>query len=296
MHKTTIKIHIVDEDDCLPSIPISFRDHFKIATSLIPRIKYEITLESEEPKDPTNNVDYLILPPTISSSPPSQKAESLILAQNKKGTIIACCGGVLKLAHLGILNNREATTHWMFREEMERVSAEVKSTIHKTLVVDRSIVTTGGIQSYLDVICWIIKTEAGTPAAQKYNQFVQGSGIREFQIPSEEKGEHFLEPLFIQLDEFNFNNLDLATLAKQNGMSARTYQRYLLAEYGTCFRDALKAYRMKKIKKLIRENKPIKEISHAVGFQDDISLRRFFKKETKMPISKYRDLLKLASD
>ena len=99
---------------------------------------------------PTNNVDYLILPPTISSSPPSQKAESLILAQNKKGTIIACCGGVLKLAHLGILNNREATTHWMFREELERVSAEVKSTIHKTLVVDRNIVTTGGIQSDLD--------------------------------------------------------------------------------------------------------------------------------------------------
>lgn len=293
MQNTPIKIHILDGASALPSIAQSFKDHFLIARDLIPSLDVKLTLESEAPLRSTKGLDYLILPPEINPAPPTSKEKSLILSQKKNGIVVACCGGVVKLAHTGALNGKRATTHWMFQSTLEGNFPQIELLLSKVIQKHGNILTAGGIQSYLDVICWIIKKEAGLKAARKYNQFVQGPGIREYQIPAQEDFPQDQSELFKKFDSLKPEEYTLEGLCQRFQLSPRSFQRYLSNKYDTTFREALKAYRLRKIKILLEKGVQIKEISFEVGFQDDVSLRRFFKKEVNIPISKYREMMRV---
>ncbi|MBC74615.1 MAG: hypothetical protein CME64_01225 [Halobacteriovoraceae bacterium] len=293
MQNTPIDLHILDFKGSLQSVPFTFKDHFEIAQKIISGFEFRLSLESETPRKSARKGAYLLIPPTLAPSPPTKREASLIKSYLSKGKVIACCGGVIKLAHLGVLDDKEVTSHWMFQESLKRNFPRVRPSLHKTLVQDQNIITTGGIQSYLDVICFIVKSTMGTAAARKYNQFVQGYGVRDFQIPTIEKKETELEKLFKVFDRYRSEELHLKFMANEHNMSTRSFQRHIKLNYKINLRKALKEYRIQKIKSLLEKGFPIKQISHEVGFQDDVSLRRFFKQEFKMPISEYRKLLQL---
>ncbi|WP_412471811.1 helix-turn-helix domain-containing protein [Halobacteriovorax sp. RT-1-4] len=293
---TTLNIHILDCKHSLKSTTQNFIDYFEILRYINDKVIFNITNQMNTKITAGKVADYLILPPCYKPQKATKEEARIISAHisSEKSKIVACCGGALKLASTGALDRRKATTHWLFEKKLKTEYPKVNVEAHRTIIESGKIITAGGVLSYLDVICLIIKKELGKKTARKYNEIIQGPGIREYQIPKQKRdGNPELNNLFAIYDKLKGEDISLTNIAQDMGMSPRGFQRHLNEKYGITFRNSLKKYRLKKVQEYILKNIPIKEISFRLGFIDDMSFRRFFKKEMKMPISQYRDLLLL---
>ncbi|MFG1486222.1 helix-turn-helix domain-containing protein [Halobacteriovorax sp. RZ-1] len=297
MQNTTIlNIHILDCKDSLKSTTQNFIDYFEILRYINDKVIFKITNQMNKKIAAGNVADYLILPPCYKPQKATKEEAKIIKAHiaHKKAKVVACCGGAIKLASTGALDRRKATTHWLFEKKLKAEYPKVNVEAHRTIIESGKIITAGGVLSYLDVICLIIKKELGKKTARQYNEIIQGPGIREYQIPKHKyDNDPELKKLFNVYDKLKSDELTLTSIAQSLGMSPRGLQRHLKENFNTTFRDSLKSYRIKKVQEYILKDMPIKEISFKLGFIDDMSFRRFFKKEMKMPISQYRDLLLL---
>ncbi|MEC3909125.1 helix-turn-helix domain-containing protein [Sphingobium sp. CR2-8] len=81
--------------------------------------------------------------------------------------------------------------------------------------------------------------------------------------------------------------LDLARASELLGMSARSLQRHLATE-GSGFHEILDEYRHMKALLLLRQGKRGKMIANLLGFDDDSSFRRSFKRWTGQSVSEWR--------
>ncbi|MDD0851734.1 helix-turn-helix domain-containing protein [Halobacteriovorax sp. GB3] len=289
MQYTPTRIHILDDSNTLKSITYSFYDHFMIAKKLIHKSDFLVTNQSKSPLSPKENVDFLILPPSFDIHLPTKKEANLIhRAISDKKYVIACCGGVLKLASLGLLDGKKATTHRIFQNDLLEKYPNIKPALNHVLIEQGKLVTAGGLLSYLDVICFIIKKVHGIKVARSFNHFLQGPGIREYQPTYQENEKRPV--LYDYFSRANPEQFTLEECSHHYKMSKRSFQRYLKEKYDCSFREILKTYRLYETKKLIGKKIPIKEISFQLGFIDDVSFRRFFKKEMQMSISRYREL------
>ncbi|MFG1492739.1 helix-turn-helix domain-containing protein [Halobacteriovorax sp. ZH4_bin.1] len=293
---TNITIHILECNHSLKSTTQNFKDYFDILKYINNKVNFIITSQFKTKLSARKTVNYLVIPPSHNPQKATAVETKIINAHlaSKDSKVIACCGGTFKLASTGALNNKKVTTHWFFEKKLKAEYPKVNIEAHRTIVESGKVITAGGVLSYLDVICLIIKKELGTKIARMYNEIIQGPGIREYQIPRyKEDSDSELKQLFAIYDELKNEDLTLTNIAQNLGMSPRGLQRHLKERFNTTFRDSLKAYRLKKVQEYLLKDIPIKEISYKLGFIDDMSFRRFFKKEMKMPISQYRSLLLL---
>ena len=78
------------------------------------------------------------------------------------------------LAAAGLLDNYQATTHWVFVACFpERFPKVIVAEGHPRFVLDRDRLTGGGISSGLDEALMLIQLSAGTVAAQDVQQSTQ---------------------------------------------------------------------------------------------------------------------------
>lgn len=293
---SNVKIHILDCKNSLKSSTQSFYDFFEVLKLISKKKEFSITNQLSKKKALNHCADYLVIPPSYNLKKATKTENEIIRKHLKtKGSkVIACCGGVYKLASTGALDNKKVTTHWLFKDKIRTSFPKLDMQAHYTMVESGNVITTGGVLNYLDIICHIIKKEINLNTAKKFNEIIQGPGIRDFQIPeSNGQSTYEYQDLFHFFLKLSPERLNLSQCAKEYAMSPRSFQRHLKYEYDITFREALRNYRIFRVRKLLEKNTPIKDISYKLGFQDDVSFRRFFKKEMKMPISKYRALISL---
>src|SRR5690348_11501276 len=73
--------------------------------------------------------------------------------------VVSACTGSFLLAEAGLLDDRDATTHWAFVDLMRREYPRVRVHADRVLVsanVDERIVTSGGATSWTDLVLYLI--------------------------------------------------------------------------------------------------------------------------------------------
>lgn len=73
------------------------------------------------------------------------------------------CTGALVLAAAGVLDGVEATTHWAFRDELERLGA---SPVAERVVQRGKVVTAAGVSSGIDMALRLVQLEVGDDMAR----------------------------------------------------------------------------------------------------------------------------------
>jgi putative intracellular protease/amidase len=109
--------------------------------------------------------DYVIVPAMSRDDDPT--ALQWIKSQAAKGAIIVgVCVGALVVGNTGLLDGKQATTHWYSLKELREKHPAIRYVRDRRLVVDRGVATTTGISASMPMSLTLIEAIAGRDKAE----------------------------------------------------------------------------------------------------------------------------------
>ena len=219
-----------------------------------------------------------------------------IIHQAEQGADIASnCTGAFLLAETGLLNHKQATTHWGFVDEFRLRYPKVNLQPEKLITADNSIFCSGGGVAWLDMALFLIERYCGydiAMASAKSNVFDISKSSRAAYSSVPGKRYHQDAAILSLQDwlDLNFHlNVTVPQLASRAAMTERTLIRRFKQATGDSLIYYLQCLRIEAAKKLLRaDHNTIEEITQQVGYQDVSSFIRLFKKHTGLSPSAHR--------
>ena len=141
------------------------------ALSIVP----DMSVEQFGKKFP-DGADYVIVPALHDEESPA--AIDWINEQSLGGaTSVGICAGALTLAHAGVLDGKQATTHWFNIDDLKKISPSILTQRSRRFVADHGVVTTTGVSASLPLSLKLVEAIAGRSFAEK---MAMDLGVRDF--------------------------------------------------------------------------------------------------------------------
>lgn len=209
--------------------------------------------------------------------------------------IASNCTGAFLLAEAGLLENREATTHWGYSDLFRSRYPQVHCRPEQLVTVDGAIACAGGGMAWLDLGVFLVERYAGAGIARELAKaFVVDAGRRSqapytaLQTRRYHQDETILE-LQSWLDRNHCHAVDTADLCRISGLSARSLLRRFKAATGDTPRNYLQLMRVEAARELLETTGlSVEAVTHRIGYDDVSSFTRLFKRHTGLPPSDYR--------
>lgn len=212
-----------------------------------------------------------------------------------RGRVIgASCGGVFLLAQAGLLDHRQATTTWWLQSELKQRYPRVDLARDAVVTEADRIVCAAGPMSWVDLLLRIVGMVEGPELAclcADYAVIDTAQRTQSTYVPL----AHMLQrnPLLTQADMLvrcaGEGPMTVRQLASALGLSERTLNRRFMALTGEPPQAFILRRRIDVARTLLETTKrPVKLIAHAVGYQDESSFRKAFRKLTSMSPQGYR--------
>lgn len=220
----------------------------------------------------------------IDAPVPDDLIAALQDASRNGARIASICSGVFVLAAAGLLDGRQATTHWRYTDVLaERYPLiDVKPDV---LFIDNGpVLTSAGSAAGIDLCLHLVRQDFGTAHANTVAKRLVMAPMREGGqsqfIPApvpQERGGH-IAPL---LDAVR-RNLDrawtVADMARTAGMSERTLMRRMTEVTGETPQKWLARQRVAHAAELLETSTAsLDDIAAAAGFQSPETFRRMFR-------------------
>jgi transcriptional regulator GlxA family with amidase domain len=216
--------------------------------------------------------------------------------------IYSACSGSIMLAETGLLDGREATSHWgyadLFRQQYPAVRFRPETNI---IAGDRAgrIVTAGGTTSWHDLAIHIISRHCSPGEAVRIAKVYLLKWHSEGQLPYAtlvRRADH-ADSVVRQSEQLiaeNFRAEDvIPKVVTAAGVPARTLKRRFKSATGLSLIEYVQRSRVEEAKRLLETtDQPSDEISAAVGYQEPGFFRRLFKRHTGMTPGEYRRLFR----
>lgn len=194
---------------------------------------------------------------------------------------LSICTGAFVLAGLGLLDGREATTHWCHVDAFEQHFPQVRLNPDVLYVDHGDVLTSAGNAAGIDLLLHVLRSDLGTEAA---NRVARGAVVAPWRAggqaqfidrpvpPESDAGtgptrawalEHLAEPI------------GLADLARHAGMSVRTFTRRFRDESGETAGTWLVRARVERARHLLETTDlPVDRVAADAGFGTAASLRQ----------------------
>lgn len=134
--------------------------------TLFPALKVEpqATVAEFDARHP-DGADYVVVPAMSRDDDPA--ALDWIRSQAAKGAvIIGVCAGAKVVGAAGLLDGRQATTHWYYLKELRDRHPAIRYLADRRLVVNRRVATTTGISASMPMSLILIEAIAGRDKAE----------------------------------------------------------------------------------------------------------------------------------
>jgi transcriptional regulator GlxA family with amidase domain len=193
------------------------------------------------------------------------------------------CTGAFLLAASGLLDGRRAVTHWAFCAELARRFPAIRVEPDPIFVQDGAIWTSAGVTAGIDLALALVEEDLGRSLALAV--------ARDLVVFLKRPGgqAQFSEFLSLQAAEDKFgalhdwisnhlgNDLSLPVLARQAGMSERSFSRHYAEATGQTPARAIERLRVQGARHLLAGTRlPVKRISQRCGFGSEETMRRSF--------------------
>lgn len=214
--------------------------------------------------------------------------------------IAAICTGAFLLAAAGLLDDKEAVTHWIFCDRLAKEFPRVKVRPEPIYLKDGAVYTSAGITAGIDLALALVEEDHGHAAALNIARFlvmflVRPGGQAQFShmLSHQAVTSQPLRELQVWMLEHLREDLTVERLAERIGMSARHFTRVCLRETRMNPGQFVDRMRVEAAQQMIDSSSMgLKEIADACGFQTADSMRRTFLRVIGITAGEYMDRFK----
>jgi transcriptional regulator GlxA family with amidase domain len=202
--------------------------------------------------------------------------------------VVSACSGAYLLAVAGLLDNKEATTHWAFAETMKAEYPHVRWMTDRILVStagDNRIVTAGGATSWMDLVLYLVGAFAGPEEARRLAKMSLFDWHHDGQNPysrlttkMQAKDKRIQECQSWLAENYAAGD-PVAAMIRVSGLSRRTFNRRFKNATGSTPLDYVQRLRIEEAKQMLETtDEPVECVAAEVGYGDTVSFRRLFKR------------------
>jgi transcriptional regulator GlxA family with amidase domain len=209
--------------------------------------------------------------------------------------IVSFCSAAFVLAHLGLLDGRAATTHWMLTDRLSERHPEVRVDPDVLFVDEGRILTSAGAGAAVDLCLHLVRRDHGSQVANAVAR-------RCVMPPWREGGQaQFIErPVpevtgagTAEVREWALRHLDsplsIDDLALRARMSRRSFTRRFREETGQSPAQWLTRQRVEHARRLLESSElTVDQIAHRAGLGTGVSLRQHLRAVLGVSPSAYR--------
>ena len=273
-------------------------DRFQQTEAANPR-SFQVELIDCFSPDSFEILDTIILPPCLGARPEGEDLAEVarwVAWQHAHGGLVcSICAGAFPLAASGLLNGRQATTHWALAEDFARSYPEVQLDAGRLIIDDGDVITAGGLMAWTDLgLRLVVRFMGPAVMLETARFFLIDPGEREqsyYNLFSPNlahgdarvlKAQHWLQA--------NYQSaVTVPQMAAAAGQEERTFLRRFHAATGFNPSEYLQRLRIAKAREQLElTNASIESIAMDVGYLDVSAFRKLFQKIVGLSPREYR--------
>ncbi|MCX4747906.1 helix-turn-helix domain-containing protein [Kitasatospora sp. NBC_01287] len=234
---------------------------------------------------------------TFSGEVPAGLVAALRTAHERGARIVSICSGAFALAATGLLDGREATTHWRYAELLRQRYPAVRVNPDVLYVDHGDLLTSAGSAAGIDLCLHLVRRDHGAKVANTVaRRFVvpphrdggQAQFIEAAVAPVAEEEDGIAASMRWALEHLG-SPLTLSLLARAARMSDRSYLRHFTARNGTSPMRWVVTQRIAASLPLLESlDGTVEEIAAAVGFESAATYRHHFGRTMRTSPTAYR--------
>jgi AraC family transcriptional activator FtrA len=238
--------------------------------------------------------DTVVVPPLAS---PSEETLAALRAAHARGArLVSLCTGAFVLAAAGLLDGRQATTHWASAARLAERYPEVEVDPRVLYIDDGDILTSAGSAACIDLCLHMVRNDYGAEVANTVaRQMVvpphRGGGQAQFVSTSiREVQDHDPFADTMQWAQANLNEpLTVDILAHRSAMSPRTFARRFTETAGVTPHQWLLRQRLLLAQRMLElTDLPVDRVAEDCGLGTPTNLRSHFRQAIGTTPTAYR--------
>jgi transcriptional regulator GlxA family with amidase domain len=258
----------------------------------------ELTINVTDGLEAVDHADLVVALPVESylhRPPPSSVVEALATAYTRGARVASLCVGAFAVAAAGLLDGKEATTHWRFCSQLADTYPTVRVVPGRLFVDGGQVLTSGGVAAGIDLCLHIVRSDYGAEVANRLSRSMvtgphrDGGQAQYIEHPIPDPAP---EPIGVAMAWALTNlrqPLTIASLASKANMSARTFVRRFRDVTGTTPHQWVIAQRLELARRLLETTGlQVDQIARRAGFGSSLSLRQHFLNRLETTPSAYR--------
>lgn len=218
----------------------------------------------------------------------------LLRKARKETALWAYCMGVALVAAAGRIDDREATATWWLEQSLRKRFTAVGWNFQQPVIEDRQIITAAGANGYWALLSKLLITRIPAEAIRDVEQALlvprphnAHPVFRSVEMIGQTEPQ--LQRLIAYVQTVPASNLDINAAAEYLFMSSRTLSRKIDRATGISAGEWLRLIKLRQVANaLLSSTASVKTIGAQMGFAEEASLMRTFKKITGLTTSQYR--------
>lgn len=218
------------------------------------------------------------------------------------GALATICPTQALLAHAGLLDGRTVAMHWSLVDEVRRRWPKTQWTADRMVVEDQGLYSCCGASAAIDLTLYLVDRFCGHDAMVACAQWFLADlpRVRQQMPPPLASGLVAPNGAMAAVESWILGHFHEAvhfeSLAREFGMSWRTFYRHFQDAFGDSPKVYLQKLRLNAARRLLEiEAGPIDHIAKRVGYHDPAFFRVLFKRHVGMTPSRYRDNFRFRS-
>lgn len=213
----------------------------------------------------------------------SQEVAAVARAASAGILVVSLCTGAFTLAAAGLLDGRNATTHWRFADELARRYPHIHVQSRDLYCGEGRVWTSAGVTAGVDLLLHLVRLDWGASAAETVAKamvtpvFRPGTQAQFADTSIPKNSSPSIERLHLTVSKDLQRQWNIKELATVCAMSPRTFHRWFSANLGTTPLTWLNDLRVREAQRLLEQTDlSIGSVAREAGFTSDDLLRKHF--------------------
>ncbi len=211
--------------------------------------------------------------------------------------IVSFCSGAFIIAQTGILDHKQATTHWRYADEFRARFPNVELDVNRLYIQSDNIYSSAGSAACIDLSIELIRQDFGAEIANTVAKRLVVPGHRDggqqqyIELPVPKRSSELGSVMDWALENLD-KKITTAELANRACLTRRTFDRHFRQSYGMSLKQWLLNAKIERAKYLLETtDTAIETIASLSGFSTSLSLRNHFDNFVGVSPKQYRKAL-----